>query len=89
MTDTFVGQLIGTNGQPLAIDGLWGLIPGNDGSGGSSQSIYFSAGPNGEQDGLFGVISSVPEPSSMVLALIAVTVVAAAKSLRHREAAIA
>jgi hypothetical protein len=43
-----------------------------DGSAGSSQKIYFSAGPNGEMNGLFGVlqsVSSVPEPSSLSLEL--------------------
>jgi uncharacterized protein (TIGR03118 family) len=77
-TNTFLGQLNDkNNAQPLAIDGLWSLIPGNDGSAGSSQSIYFSAGSNGEQDGLFGAIQSVPEPSSAVLGLIALGLVAA------------
>ena len=66
LTNTFVGQLLGTNGKPLAIDGLWGLIAGNDGNGGSSQSIYFSAGPDDETHGLFGVIS-VPEPTTVAL----------------------
>ena len=65
-TDTFVGQLQGTSG-PLAIDGLWGLTVGNDHSGGSSGKLYFSAGPNNEADGLFGVIAPVPEPATIVL----------------------
>jgi uncharacterized protein (TIGR03118 family) len=68
----FLGQLTGADGKPIAIDGLWGLLPGNDGNGGSSQDVYFSAGPNGETDGLFGVIravQAVPEPSSLVLGL--------------------
>jgi len=75
MTPGFLGQLSGADGKPIAIDGLWGLIPGNDGSGGSSQDIYFSAGPNDEMDGLFGVIEpvhSAPEPSSLSLELAAV-----------------
>jgi uncharacterized protein (TIGR03118 family) len=73
-TPGFLGQLTGADGKPIVIDGLWGLIPGNDGSGGSSQNIYFSAGPNGEANGLFGVLQSAqstPEPSSMVLGLTA------------------
>jgi uncharacterized protein (TIGR03118 family) len=73
-TPGFLGQLVGIDGKPIVIDGLWGLIPGDDGQGGSSQKIYFSAGPNGESDGLFGVlqsVASVPEPSSMVLELAA------------------
>jgi uncharacterized protein (TIGR03118 family) len=68
-TPGFLGQLSGADGEPIAIDGLWGLIAGNDGQGGSSQDIYFSAGPNGEMDGLFGVLESAPEPSSLSLEL--------------------
>jgi uncharacterized protein (TIGR03118 family) len=69
-TPGFLGQLPGVGGNPLAIDGLWALMPGNDGNGGNSQNIYFSAGPNNEANGLFGVLN-VPEPSSIVLLLIA------------------
>jgi hypothetical protein len=65
------------------------LIVGNGGQAGNSQSLFFSAGPNGESNGLFGVINAVPEPSSMVLALIAVTVVAAGKRFRDRTMATA
>ena len=43
-----------------------GLIPGNNGNGGSSQNIYFSAGPNDEANGLFGVLS-VPEPAGLLV----------------------
>jgi uncharacterized protein (TIGR03118 family) len=66
-TPKFLGQLTGMDGKPIVIDGLWGLIPGNDGLGGSSQKIYFTAGPNGESNGLFGVLQSVPGPHSIVL----------------------
>jgi uncharacterized protein (TIGR03118 family) len=70
-TDTFVGLLKTTDGQPLAIEGLWALTTGNGGSAGSDRRIYFTAGPGGESHGLFGVLQSVPEPSSVVLGLIA------------------
>jgi uncharacterized protein (TIGR03118 family) len=66
----FLGQLTRSDGKSLIIDGLWGLIAGNDGNGGSSQYIYFTAGPNDESNGLLGVLQSVPEPGSMVLWLI-------------------
>ena len=66
-TAALVGQLLGTDGDPLAIDGLWGLIAGNGGNGGNLQSIYFSAGPDEEAHGLFGVISAVPEPGTVAL----------------------
>ena len=87
-TDTFVGQLKGTNGQPLVIDGLWGLTPGNDTAAGNSNSIYFSAGPHDESNGLFGVITAVPEPSSMVLALFAVGLVIAGQRFNGSAARI-
>ena len=62
-----LAPLLGINGSPLVIDGLWGLLPGNGGMGGSIQSIYFSAGPVDEQHGLFGVIAAVPEPATLAL----------------------
>ena len=65
-TDAFLGQLLGSDGSPLAIDGLWGLTPGNGGQAGSPQFIYFSAGPNDEGHGLFGVLA-VPEPGTIAL----------------------
>jgi len=63
------GQVLGPDGKPLSIDGLWALSPGNDGSGGSSHLLYFTAGPDGETHGLFGVLTPVPEPSSYALLL--------------------
>jgi uncharacterized protein (TIGR03118 family) len=77
-TDTFIGQLLGAGDIPLEIDGLWGLIPGNGGSGGSPQAIYFSAGPVDEGHGLFGVIA-VPEPASMALVALGITMLGVAR----------
>lgn len=66
----FLGQLPGLGGQPLAIDGLRALIVGNGGSGGSLTDLYFTAGPDGGLHGVFGVLQSVPEPSSLALMLV-------------------
>ena len=69
-TQTFLGQLEASDGSPLAIDGLWALTPGNSatgGSAGSSERIYFTAGPDDEEHGVFGVLTPVPEPSSALL----------------------
>jgi uncharacterized protein (TIGR03118 family) len=85
-TDTFAGQLHGLDGNPLSIDGLWGLSVGNDHLAGSSQTLYFSAGPQGESNGLFGAINAVPEPSSVILALIAGGVLTAGWSFKRRGA---
>jgi len=73
-THAFLGQLAASDGTPLSIDGLWALTPGNDGGAGSSSLIYFSAGPDDESHGLFGVltpqaIAAVPEPSTALLLL--------------------
>jgi uncharacterized protein (TIGR03118 family) len=52
----FRGLLQDTNEQDIVINGLWGLTFGNDGSAGVSDALYFTAGLNGEADGLFGSI---------------------------------
>ncbi|HEY2044407.1 MAG TPA: TIGR03118 family protein [Jatrophihabitans sp.] len=53
------GELEGTlrtsNGKPIVIDGLWGLLPGN-GTAGQTSDVWFSAGPNGETHGLLGIL---------------------------------
>ena len=49
-------QLEGTNGRPLKIDGLWTLTLGG-GAKSSPDTLYFTAGPNKETNGLFGTIT--------------------------------
>ena len=66
----FLGQVLDANNQPVVIDGLWAISPGNDGSGGSSHLLYFTAGPNDEAHGLFGVLAPVPEPSEYAMMLV-------------------
>ena len=63
-TGAFLGQLLGSNGNPVVNTGLWGLAFG---TGANSNTLFFNAGINGEVDGLFGSIRSVPEPGSVVL----------------------
>ena len=58
-TGEFLGTVVNPTGQEVRIDGLWSLKVGNNGAGGNSQTIYFTAGPNGEKDGLFGSLTSV------------------------------
>lgn len=65
-TGQFLGQLTGSDGNPVTIDGLWSLTPGNGGSGGNPNNIYFTAGPAGETEGLFGSLSAVPDVLSMM-----------------------
>ncbi len=83
-TDSFVGQVDGVGGQPLAIHGLWGLSVGNDGGAGSSDALYFTAGPGHESHGLFGVLQAVPEPApAAMLALALACLVARGASARR------
>ncbi len=57
----FRGTLKGADSKgPIVIDGLWKLILGG-GRNSSSDTLYFTAGPNGERDGLFGTITPVPK----------------------------
>ncbi|HXG98220.1 MAG TPA: TIGR03118 family protein [Gemmatimonadales bacterium] len=57
------GQLHATDGRPLTIDGLWALAFGNGAAAGPTNALFFTAGPFGEQHGLFGkvVTSAVPD----------------------------
>jgi uncharacterized protein (TIGR03118 family) len=54
----FIEQLDGADGKALVIDGLWTLTLGG-GRTSSSDTLYFTAGPNGETHGLFGTITPV------------------------------
>ena len=56
----FRGQLSEREGRPITIDGLWALEFGNDtANNGAHNELFFTAGPNGESDGLFGKIESL------------------------------
>jgi uncharacterized protein (TIGR03118 family) len=54
------GVLRTTGNAVLTINGLWALTQGNGGDAGSTGTIYFSAGPNKETDGLLGALNYVP-----------------------------
>lgn len=61
LTGKWLGNLADTKGNPIVIDGLWGLTFENEAGFEhewefSSQRLYFSAGINEESDGLFGYI---------------------------------
>lgn len=54
-TGQALGALVKPNGDPVAIDGLWGLLQGDSAAGGAG-AIWFSAGPADEAHGLLGVL---------------------------------
>src|SRR5262249_13057407 len=51
-TGDFIDKMRTPDNKALVIDGLWGLAFGNDHNAGPSNSLFFTAGPNGESDGL-------------------------------------
>jgi len=53
-TGDFAGYLRDADTKIIAIDGIWGLAFGNGVSLGDADALYFTAGPHGEDDGLFG-----------------------------------
>jgi uncharacterized protein (TIGR03118 family) len=54
----FVGALRDSDRHPLEIDGLWGLMFGNGFLGQSVDTLFFTAGPNDEENGLYGTITA-------------------------------
>lgn len=53
-TGAFVDYVRDEAGTVLGIEGLWGLLFGNGESLGDSDSLYYTAGPADERDGIFG-----------------------------------
>ena len=59
LAGTWLGTINNTNGVPFKVDGLWALAFGNGGNGGDAHTLYFTAGLNGELDGLFGSLAPI------------------------------
>ena len=83
-SSSFDGLLRGLDGNTLTIGGLWALSVGNNGNAGSSNSLYFTAGPQGESNGLFGALQAVPEPGQFAY-LLTLGVPAIGVILRRRK----
>ncbi len=58
-TKKFIGFVRNPDNSLVFIDGLWSLTFGNNGNAGSSTTLFFTAGPNNETDGLFGTLTPV------------------------------
>jgi uncharacterized protein (TIGR03118 family) len=56
-TGRFLGQLSDAGGHPITNVGTWGMTFGNGAGGTRTDTLYFAAGINGENDGLFASIS--------------------------------
>jgi len=53
-TGKSAGRLCDANNAAIAVDGLWALSFGNGYAGQPTNTLFFSAGPNDEQGGLYG-----------------------------------
>jgi uncharacterized protein (TIGR03118 family) len=69
VTGKFLGQLTDAQGNPLVLNGgfketdtkgLWGIGFGNGAGGAGSDTLFFAAGINQENDGLFGKVTVGP-----------------------------
>lgn len=56
------GQFHSVDGKPMQIPGLWSLQFGNGAAAGPTTTLFFTAGLNDEEDGLFGAITAAEPP---------------------------
>jgi len=83
VTGSFIQTLTDSAGRPIVNSGLWALAT-RSAAGFDNNAVYFTAGINGEVDGLFGRIDPVPEPFSVGLAGLG-TLALAAFGARRRK----
>ena len=83
VTGAFLGTISDAAGNPLVNDGLWALGFRAPGTTFDANALYFTAGINAEQDGLFGAIRPVPEP--MTFSLVGLGLAASAFARRKRR----
>ena len=58
-TREFVDMMKDAKGKPVKIEKIWGFLFGNGDGLGDKNAMYFAAGPDDENDGLFGSIRPV------------------------------
>jgi uncharacterized protein (TIGR03118 family) len=59
LTGKFIGNVLDSSGAMVNIDGLWALEFGNGGASGPGNTLFFTAGPDNETNGLFGTLTPV------------------------------
>jgi len=59
-TNQVLGQLMDASAKAAAIDGLWGLAFGAGVTNAQAAGLYFTAGPDDEMHGAFGVVMASP-----------------------------
>jgi hypothetical protein len=63
-TGEFVGTLRTADGHAVHEEGLWGLAFGNGLLGQDTNALFFTAGPNDEEDGVYGRIEPATSAAS-------------------------
>ncbi len=88
VSGVFLGNLMDRTGNPITIDGLWGLQVGNGTNDEDPNKVFFNAGIAGpdavEDHGLFGNLapSSVPEPATVLLLGLGIVGIAAWRKIK-------
>ena len=65
VTGRFIGLMKNHDESTLSIPGLWALAFGNGAGAGPYNTLFFTAGPNDESNGLFGTL--LPDPATTEL----------------------
>jgi uncharacterized protein (TIGR03118 family) len=86
VTGAFLGTVSDSSGNPIVNQDLWALAVRPTGNF-NSNAVYFTAGINRQQDGLFGELTSSPEPKSLGLSLCALAFCGLAFRLGQRPSA--
>jgi uncharacterized protein (TIGR03118 family) len=70
-TGAFLGTLDNASGNAIVNQNLWALdFRTNGGDSSNPNALYFTAGIDGQKDGLFGDIAPSPEPATYGLGLL-------------------
>lgn len=59
-TGKFVGTVVNSKGKPIKINQLWGIeFGGGTSANGKTNQLFFTAGPDNNLDGTFGMITAI------------------------------
>jgi uncharacterized protein (TIGR03118 family) len=86
-TDQFLGTINGMNGLPIVDPFLWSLEFRTGGANVNLDALYFTAGYNNQQDGLFGEIqaTATPEPGTIALFLSGLSFLVTGRLVRRQK----
>ena len=88
VNDALVGSIDVNPGAGNNAGGLWSIVFGASGNDGTPNTLFFTDGINGETGGLFGSITSVPEPSTWAMMLVGFGGLAIFAARRRRGVAV-